>query len=56
MTKEEMMLALLDMLECAQGWISEDNDHPDPVPDNWKQAIRMAADAVGADSSALDNY
>jgi hypothetical protein len=49
MTSEEMYLQLLDMLECAEGWISEDNDHPDPVPDSWLDAIRMAAKAFGID-------
>lgn len=48
MTPDEMVLQLIDMADCAQGWISEDNDHPDAIADSWKDAIRMAAQLSGS--------
>jgi hypothetical protein len=54
MTPDEIMMQLIDMAECGQGWISEDNDHPDKIPTSWQEAVNQVAEMIGSDIRITD--
>jgi hypothetical protein len=56
MTPDQLMLQLLDMADCGQGWISEDNDHPDDIPDSWREAIKEVGKLTGSTINVDEHF
>ena len=47
LNKLQIRLAyLLDMAECAQRWVSQDDDD-DRLPTSWREALHKVADLAG---------